>query len=157
MAKHKKGDAVTRDEAITMQGRAVTFLRNVGRDEDAQDFEGMTLEEYAGHKGLVLNPASKPRTKKPERSTKAMATETLTKADLEDDLTETENDLDGAEQTMDAGWEETLILDSPEYQAMSASEKVEALEDALNEIAEILNGYDPDRFPIDEIEEDEAA
>jgi hypothetical protein len=47
---------MTRGEAETKRHKAVEFLRRVGRDDDADRFDGMDADEYAAHKGAELLP-----------------------------------------------------------------------------------------------------
>jgi hypothetical protein len=49
---------MTLGEAETKRQKAVSFLRRIGQDEDAERFEGMDARQYAEHKGaeLVANP-----------------------------------------------------------------------------------------------------
>jgi hypothetical protein len=49
---------MTRSEAETKRQKAIKFLRRMGKGEDAERFEAMSPEEYAGHKGaqLLNNP-----------------------------------------------------------------------------------------------------
>ena len=43
-------------EAETKRRKAVEFLRRVGRDDDADRFDGMDADEYAAHRGAQLLP-----------------------------------------------------------------------------------------------------
>ena len=59
---------MTTGEAETKRQKAVAFLRRIGNDQLAGEFEGMSPSEYAEHKGaeLIQNPNRKdvmPRTK----------------------------------------------------------------------------------------------
>ena len=49
---------MTRDEAEAKRQKAVEFLRRIGRDDDAEEFEAMDADAYAEHKGaeLLENP-----------------------------------------------------------------------------------------------------
>jgi hypothetical protein len=73
----------TRDLAAA-RDRAVQMFRNFGRDEDADEFENMTLDEYADRKGIevVNNPPTKrgekkvmPRRRNPAERADALAEE----------------------------------------------------------------------------------
>jgi hypothetical protein len=47
---------MSRGEAETKRRKAVDFLRRVGRDDDADRFEAMDVEDYAAHHGAELLP-----------------------------------------------------------------------------------------------------
>src|SRR5688572_4339075 len=49
---------LTQSEAETKRQKAVSFLRRIGKDDEAERFEAMDAREYAEHKGaeLVANP-----------------------------------------------------------------------------------------------------
>jgi hypothetical protein len=69
-------------QAETARRRAVVGLRNLGRDDDADHFEGMSTEEYAAERGIeiVPNPHRRSERRIP------MATSTPSKADLQDQI-----------------------------------------------------------------------
>ena len=56
----------TYEQAAAMQRKAVEFLRDLVKDEDkADEIEGLSVDEYAARKGLVLiNPAEDERDEK---------------------------------------------------------------------------------------------
>lgn len=125
----------TFDQAAAMQDKAVRFLRDVvGDDEKADEIEALSVEEYASRKGLALiNPATPS-----QRSEKHMAQQT--KADVEAQL-------ETADAVLDDIWAEIIANDDGETDEA----------DALENIAEILNEFDADRFPIDDPEEEDEA
>jgi hypothetical protein len=67
-----------RSEAETKRQQAVAFLRRIGNDAAADDFDSMTPEEYAEHRGAQI--LSNPGTRRPTH----MAANATTKADLQD-------------------------------------------------------------------------
>ena len=82
MAKFK-----TLSEAETARRRAVTGLHNLGRDDEADTYEGMDAREYAEEKGIEI-------VENPLRRKLVMAKVTKSRAELEDELEalRTEND-----------------------------------------------------------------
>jgi hypothetical protein len=74
-----KAKDVTREQAERKKEQAATFMERIGQSDRAEEFDDMSVDEYAEHKGLRLsNP--KPKQK---RKTTAMAT---TKVDLQDQI-----------------------------------------------------------------------
>ena len=53
---------MTESEAETARRRAVTGLRNLGKEDEAERFDGMSATEYAEHKGIELRENPKRRT-----------------------------------------------------------------------------------------------
>src|SRR5437016_2228505 len=49
---------MTLGEAETKRQKAISFLRRIGQDEDAERFDEMDARDYAEHKGaeLIANP-----------------------------------------------------------------------------------------------------
>jgi hypothetical protein len=76
MAKTKD---VTREEAERKKEQAATFMERIGQSDRAEEFDDMSVDEYAEHKGLRL---SNPNPKR-KRITVVMATK---KADLQDQI-----------------------------------------------------------------------
>ena len=70
-------------QAETARRRAVVGLRNLGRDDDADHFEGMSTEEYAEERGIEIVPNPQRRS---ERRIPNMATSAPSKADLQDQI-----------------------------------------------------------------------
>ena len=84
----------TLSEAETARRRAITGLRNLGRDEDADRIEGLSTREYADGKGfeIIENPYRR----------RFMATRKApTRAELEDRVAELEEQLEDVEQERD--------------------------------------------------------
>lgn len=123
----------TYDQAEAMQQKAVRFLRDVvGDAEKADEIESLSVSEYADRKGLVLqNPTT------PSQRSRGKMTEP-TKAELLDDLDATDGILDDI-------WAQVIANDEGEVEEG----------DALENIADLLNELDPERFPYDEEEEGE--
>jgi len=69
---------MTTGEAETKRQKAITFLHNIGNDDAAEEFEGMSPAEYAEHKGAQLVEANPTRRNNMPRA--------KSKADLEDEL-----------------------------------------------------------------------
>jgi len=89
----RKPKVVTYEQAKAKLAKAVKFLRDVAGDADrADDFAAMSVQEYAQHKGLTLQNPHKSRIKRTTR----MATDTITKRELEDTLDEVADLLDEA-------------------------------------------------------------
>ena len=64
MARHKRGDELTREQLATAKKRAATLKRNQGDDEAADRYENMSIEEYADEHGyLIKNPAGRAQSK----------------------------------------------------------------------------------------------
>jgi hypothetical protein len=50
---------VTREQAERKQRQAVTLMERIGDSDRADEFDGMSVEEYAEHRGLkIANPRS---------------------------------------------------------------------------------------------------
>lgn len=68
---------LTPGEAETKRHKAVDFLHRIGKDDLADEFEGMSAEEYAQHKGATLMNSG---------TRKGTMAKGKSKADLEDEL-----------------------------------------------------------------------
>ena len=84
--------AITREQAARKKAQAAAFLNRIGKPDEAQEFEDMTVDEYAEHKGLQL---SNPRIIR-QRSPHFMANGTTTKQDLQDQIDQAIDVLDDA-------------------------------------------------------------
>jgi len=104
----------TLSEAETARRRAVTGLRNLGRDDEADEIEEMSTDEYAAKKGfeIVENPS--------KRRKCIMARRMKSRAELEAEL-------------------ESLQSENAEL-----SETVDELQGQLDEIGGILGADDED-------------
>ena len=69
----------TLSEAETKRRQAVTGLRNLGRDEDADRIEGLSAREYAAEKGIEI-------IENPRRRNRAMARRNQTRTDLQSEI-----------------------------------------------------------------------
>jgi hypothetical protein len=70
--------SINREQAERKKLQAAEFMDRIGDPDRADDFDDMSVEEYAGHRGFRLT--------NPQRST-TMATSTgPTKADLQDQI-----------------------------------------------------------------------
>jgi hypothetical protein len=141
MAGSKKEKTI--EQAAAMQDKAVRFLRNVvGDDEKADEIEALSVYEYADRKGLILsNPAPASESTPHQRSNPAMAEQdTRTKDQILDDEANVLSLLDDI-------WNDGIIEND--------NDRLSA-EDALDVIAELLNEFDPERFPMDEDEDEDT-
>ena len=124
MAKSKD---VTSEQAELKKAKAAGFIERLGQPDRANEFESMSVDEYAEHKGLRLsNP-----TRKCKRRTTSMANG-YSKADLEDMV---ENAIE--------------VLDD----ACDVASSREDLANAVSSALEILRGEDEDSS--DESDEDD--
>jgi len=124
MAKPKE---VTREEAARKKSQAAAFMERIGQSERAEEFQAMSLPEYAEHKGLRLtNPPRRVAMPQPRQSGP-------TKADLQD--------------TLDSAIE---MLDDA-YQPESTREE---LATAVGNALDVLRGEDTDEDTADEEAED---
>jgi hypothetical protein len=71
---------VTREQAERKRTQAVAFLDRIGEPDRAEEFDDMSTDEYAEHRGLRLT--------NPERKRRYMAARTTgpTKADLQEQI-----------------------------------------------------------------------
>jgi hypothetical protein len=118
-------EQVTREQAERKKAQAATFMERIGEPDRADEFDGMSVEEYAEHRGLQI--AGNPRHR--ERKT-AMATKT-----------ELQEMVDSAIETLNEAY-------TPE----STREDLAA---AVGEALDILNGEDADSDEDDSDLEDE--
>ena len=82
---------LTREQAEQKKTRAAEFMNRIGQPDRADDFDQMSIEEYAEHKGFQLaNPEQGPKRRK-----KVMANGT-SKADLQDQIDRAVDVLDDA-------------------------------------------------------------
>ena len=84
--------ALTPDEAEAKRQKAVEFLRRLGREDDADEFEAMSAEQYAEHKGVELRENPKRRYgNMPRKNSRDLQSEL---ADANDYIAELEDKLD---------------------------------------------------------------
>ena len=77
---------VTREQAERKKQQAVTLMERTGDTDRADEFDGMSVDEYAEHRGLqIANPRRKER-----------KTNMATKAELQDQLDNINEVLNGA-------------------------------------------------------------
>jgi hypothetical protein len=77
---------VTREQAERKKSQAVTLMERIGDSDRADEFDGMSVDEYAEHRGLqIANPRRKER-----------KTTMATKAELQDQLDNINEVLNGA-------------------------------------------------------------
>jgi predicted RNase H-like nuclease (RuvC/YqgF family) len=90
----------TFSEAETARRRAVTGLRNLGREDEADRYDGMSAPEYAEEKGieLVENPL-----RRRNRMAKAKSVSTLRdeNAELKDRISELEDENENLQDQLD--------------------------------------------------------
>jgi hypothetical protein len=78
---------VTREQAEAKRQKAVDFLNRIGQSDHADEFDAMSTDEYAEHKGLTL-------TNNPRRN-RFMPSNGQTKTDLQEILDNVSEILDG--------------------------------------------------------------
>lgn len=132
MAKEK-----TLKQAETALRRAIQFEYNLGNDDKAEEFESMTPQQYAEHRGFtIVNPISKKRRKiMPNRKPAPL------KVDLMDENEELRAALEEANQRIEE-------LEDEREGALSALSSVYGLE--IEEEEE-----EPEEDELDEEEEEE--
>jgi len=119
----------SREEAEARREKAVAFMRQIGNEEAADDFEGMSTQEYIEHAGLqVRNPRSKRNC--------YMPTNGQTKDDLKEIIDTVEELLDNV-YTPEASREEAMAaigdaLDQIQGEAEEADEEDSADDDDLD-------------------------
>jgi hypothetical protein len=89
-------------EAETARRRAVTGLRNLGRDDDADYYDDLDAMEYADVKGIELiaeNPDERTCTKMPRAKTAAELREQI--ADLKERVGELEDENESLSEQLD--------------------------------------------------------
>jgi hypothetical protein len=84
---------LTLGEAETKRQKAVEFLHRIGNDDLADEFDSMTPEEYAEHKGAEL-------LENPQRRCRTMA-KGKSKAELEAELDEANSYIEELEEKLD--------------------------------------------------------
>ncbi len=147
MARKKK--IWTLEQAESHQRRAVAAALNLQNDPTlADELEILAPEEYAERRGFqIINNPSIRRANEMPTTTLPEDLQPLTKPELGNELLD-------AEETLDNIWGETLVTDTEEYEAISDAQKVNALELALDNITDFCNGYDEERFPIEESDDE---
>jgi hypothetical protein len=118
--------SVTREQAERKRQQAVTLMERIGDTDRAEEFDDMSVEEYAEHRGLDL--VSNPRRNERKQS---MATKT----DLQEQLDNAAAILDGA------------------YTPEASREDIAA---AVGQALDILNGEDDDSDEDEEDDEEEG-
>jgi len=114
---------VSREEAARKKEQAAAFLERIGDGDRAREFEEMDLDEYAQHKGLVLsNPQSR------SRRNCYMPSNGSTKADLQSQLDDIEELLDGAYQ-VEASREDMAHAISQALDILQGEEEEEDVDD----------------------------
>jgi len=88
MAKPKE---VTREQAARKKSQAAAFMERIGQPDRAEEFESMSVDDYAEHKGLRLTNPHRRRIAMPQPSGP-------TKADLQDTIDSAIEVLDDAYQ-----------------------------------------------------------
>ena len=119
---------VTREQAEGKQRQAVTLMERIGDSDRADEFDGMSVDEYAEHRGLkIANP------RRTGRKTK-MATKN-----------ELQEQLDSAIETLNDAY-------TPEASREQLAEAVGEALDILN--GEDADDSDPDPDDLDEDDEE---
>ncbi len=129
---------MTLAQAESAQRRAVAMFRNFGDETGAQEFEKMTPEEYAEHKGIELvnaNPSHRTRgTRARQHSKPRRSNRDMPKAKRTEELEDTISD----------------IYDVVQEAGSTRSEQL----DALNRVADLCTEAIPD---LDADDEDGSA
>jgi hypothetical protein len=122
---------VTREQAERKKSQAAAFMERIGEDDRADEFDDMSVDEYAEHRGLqIANPKGKGR-----KTT--MAASGPSKAELQDTI-------DSAIGVLDEAY-------APEATR-------EELAEAVGQALDILNGEeDSDSGDEDPDEDDEEG
>jgi hypothetical protein len=123
--------SVTREQAERKKQQAAEFMERIGEPDRADEFDSMSVEEYAEHRGLQLvatNPKRKARKK-------TMAASGPSKADLQDMI-------DRAIETLSEAY-------TPEASR-------EDLATAAGEALDILNGEDEDDSTLEDADDDDS-
>jgi hypothetical protein len=130
-----------------MLQRAVEGSRRLGLDDVADEYEEMSVEDYADRKGLVLtNPAPVlSATPKPQRRSKTMALE-INDTRTKDQIRENEENL---LTLLDDIWNELVDIDD--------DSSAEDAREAAAAACELMNDFDPERFPFDEEDDQEQG
>jgi hypothetical protein len=119
---------ITREQAERKKAQAASFMDRIGQPDRAEEFEQMSTDEYAEHKGLHL---SNPRIR---RRTVMANGNTTTKADLQDVIDSAIDILDDA------------------YQVESTRED---LAEAINSTLDTLRGESEDDETSGDVDEDD--
>lgn len=139
----RKPKSATLQQLESMLKRAGDGSERLGMPDVAERYRAMTPEEYAEEKGIEIieNPASKHIISR--RREKTMTTTTTDPRTKQQILEENEALL----ELLDEVWNVHVDLDD-------SSSKDDLIE-ASDETCDLLNEYDPERFPMDE-DDDEA-
>jgi hypothetical protein len=124
--------SVTREQAERKKSQAAAFMERIGDSDRADEFDDMSVDDYAEHRGLqTANPTRKARKQR-------MAGTSLTKTELQDTI-------DSAIETLNEAY-------APEATR-------EELATAVGEALDILNGDedDTDESTDDSEEDDEEG
>lgn len=151
----------TYDQAEAMQAKAVRFTRDVVGDPDkADEIESLSVEEYADRKGLqLMNPADERQPIQANRSNRIMADQDENNAELGSPAPDydTWNKPDLVEECETMRGVIGEVWDATPNDVEGATR--EELEDALNDVLEIISDYDGASFILDspDDQEEEAA
>jgi len=122
--------SVTREQAERKKTQAAAFMERIGEDDRADEFDDMSVDEYAERRGLqIANP-----TRKARKTT--MAASGPSKAELQETI-------DDAIEVLDAAY-------APETGR-------EELASAVGQALDILNGEDDSESEDETEEEDEEG
>ena len=120
---------VTHDQAERKKTQAAAFMERLGQPDRADEFGSMSVEEYAGHKGLrIANPTFR------TGRTQMAATSAPSKVDLQDQIDSAIEILGGA------------------YEPESTREE---LAEAVGSAIEVLRGGDEDETEDETDDEDD--
>ena len=120
---------VTREQAERKKSQAAAFMERIGEDDRADEFDDMSVDEYAEHRGLqIANPKRKARK--------------TTMAGAGPSKTELQDAIDSAVGVLDEAY-------APEATR-------EELATAIGQALDILNGEDDDSSE-DETDDDESG
>src|SRR5882757_9808798 len=99
---------LTPGEAETKRQQAVTFLHRIGNDDLADEFDAMSPEEYAEHKGaqLMQNPNKRKENMATPKSKSALESELDHANDCIEELESKLNDIVGIAADEDEGLDE---------------------------------------------------
>ena len=84
----------TLSEAETARRRAITGLRNLGRDDNADRIEGLSAREYADERGIEI-------IENPSRRRRIMASRIKSREELEAELEELQAENEELQETVD--------------------------------------------------------
>jgi hypothetical protein len=77
---------VTREQAELKKSQAAEFMNRIGQPDRADEFENMTVDEYADHKGLRLTNRSTKSTQRTKTKWRLPNMPNTTKTDLQSQL-----------------------------------------------------------------------